>query len=126
MTQFKNSYDLVNARSQKVKELALEIDAKLGQGSDEAIQEALDLRPALEEAEQKLNEAQELYQQLQNSAKKADDVAALFVPVSAEAARVAGESNVISRDAWEEMTPKEQTAFVEKGGKVSKEQEVQE
>lgn len=126
MTQFKNSYDLVNARGQKVKELALEIDAKLGQGSDEAIQEALDLRPALEEAEQKLNEAQELYQQLQNSAKKADDVAALFVPVSAEAARVAGESNVISRDAWEEMTPKEQTAFVEKGGIVSKEQEVQE
>ncbi|MGI6260020.1 MAG: hypothetical protein ACOYKC_09210 [Anaerolineaceae bacterium] len=126
MTQFKNSYDLVNARSQKVKELALEIDAKLGQGSDEAIQEALDLRPALEEAEQKLNEAQELYQQLQNSAKKADDVAALFVPVSDEAARVAGESNVVSRDAWEKMSPKEQTAFVEKGGKVSKEQEVQE
>lgn len=123
MTQFKNAYDLVNARSQKVKELALEIDAKLGQGSDEAIQEALDLRPALEEAEQKLNEAQELYQQLQNSAKKADDVAALFVPVSEEAAKAAGESKTMNRQAFDALSPVEKVEFMKNGGQVTEEEE---
>ena len=121
MTQFKNAYDLVNARSQKVNELALEIDAKLGQGSDEVVQEALDLRPALEEAEQKLNEAQELYQQLQDSAKKADDVAALFVPVSEEAAKVDSRKDTLTRQEYQALSAAEQIAFVNKGGKIEKE-----
>ena len=116
MTQFKNAYDLVNARSQKVKELALEIDAKLGQGSDEVVQEALDLRPALEEAEQKLNEAQDLYQQLQNSAQKADDAAFVFVLVWRMLPKLTAERP--TRQEYQALSVAEQIALPTKAEKL--------
>lgn len=122
MTQFKNAYDLVNARSQKVKDLALEIETKIGEESDEAIQEALDLRPALEEAEEKLVEAKDLYQKLQDSTKEAEDVASLFVPVSEDAAKVDAKKDTISREEYLGLNDSEQSAFLAKGGKIGKEE----
>lgn len=118
--RFKSAYDRAQRCVNMVNEKAQEIEVLLGSESEEDVQKALEMEAALDAAKDEAEKALALYEKLVGSESFVGDAAKLFVPVSEEAAKQAGDSNKVTRDIWNAMTPEEQSAFVAKGGQVVK------
>ncbi len=121
--RFKSAYDRAQSCVNAVNEKAQEIEVLLGSEDEEDVQKALEMEAALDAAKEEAEKALALYEKLVGSDAFVGDAAKLFVPVSDEAAKQAGEVNKVTREMWEAMTPEERSAFSLKGGQVVKDLE---
>ena len=118
MNTFKNAYDLVNKCAEAVKLVAGEINDLLAE--EGGVEQALEKREALDKAEKAFEDAKELYECLQDSAKKTDGVAALFVPASDDVP-AKGDKKSLNRAEFDGLTDKEQATFIQNGGRIEEE-----
>src|SRR3972149_2480689 len=81
MLDLKPYFDAVNTAEAEVQRIANDLDALFREGTDESKGKALELRPALDEAQKKHAEAISLYESMQRS-NRPNDIAKNFVPVS--------------------------------------------
>jgi len=119
MLDLKPYHDAVIATDAEVKRIANEVDAHFQEGTDEGKEKALALRPALDEAQNKADEALNLYESLKKAARPSD-VAMNFVPVSTippnpEAPETPGQ---MKRPDFEALNAVEKRKFALSGGKV--------
>jgi hypothetical protein len=119
MLDLKPYHDAVLATDAEVQRIANEINVHFQEGTDEAKKKALGLRPALDEAQTKADEAMKLYESLKK-ASRPSDVAKNFVPVSAtqpdpEAPETPG---TMKRTDFEVLNAVEKRKFALSGGKI--------
>jgi alcohol dehydrogenase class IV len=102
-----------------VQRIANEIDAFFREGTDESKAKALALRPALDEAQAKHDQAVTLYESMQK-ANRPNDVAKNFVPVSTTSPTDAegSQPTVIKRQEYDRMTLIDRARFIKSGGKL--------
>lgn len=118
MPNLKPYYDAAFAADTEVKRILVEMDAAFTEGTDEGTKKALELRPALDEAKAKSDEANRLYVSMRDAAQTSDAAAALFVPPADPASPdpVGDTAKVMNRSAFDALHPMEQAAFIVGGG----------
>lgn len=119
MLDLKPYYDAVNTANAEVQRVAGEIDALFREGSDESKAKALAMRPALDEAQSKLAEAEKFYESMQ-LANRPNDVLKNFVPVSNTTTDPAegSQPSTIKRQAYDALSLVDRARFVKSGGKI--------
>lgn len=119
MLDLKPYFDAVNKADADVQKIANEIDLKFNEGTDESKLQALALRPALDDAQNKHSEAVALYESMQKT-NRPNDIAKNFIPVSSTPAEDAVDTQptVIKRDAYERMSLNDRAKFIRSGGTV--------
>ena len=119
MLDLKPYFDAVQTANAEVQRVANEIDSLFREGSAESQAKALEMRAALDEAQQKQSEAVALYESMQ-LANRPNDVAKNFVPVSTTETEPAdgNQPAVIKRDDYDRMSLVDRAKFVRSGGKI--------
>ena len=119
MLDLKPYYDAVVATEAALKAKAEEINASFSAGTDEAKTQALALRPALDEAQTKYNDAQTLYESMKK-ASTPSNIEAVFVPVSNTSPTPEPEQpkGVMKLSEFQALSPRERLAFAKSGGKL--------
>jgi hypothetical protein len=117
MPDLKPYFDAVVAADAEVQRIANAIDEKFREGTEESSKEALALRPALDDAQNKHAEVMALYESMQK-ASRPNDVAKNFLPVSETEADPDGnkQPTVIKREAYERMPLEDRAKFIRSGG----------
>lgn len=117
MLDLKPYVDAVNTAYAEVQRIAHEIDTLFREDTDESKAQALDLRPALEEAQTKHADAIEFYETMQN-ATRPNDVAKNFVPVSNTPINDAAghQPTVIKRQEYDRLSLVDRAKFIKSGG----------
>jgi len=117
MLDLKPYFDAVNTAEAEVQRVANELDVLFREGTEESTQKALDLRPALDEAQSKHAEAVSLYQAMQKT-NRPNDAAKNFIPVSNTEPDPAGskQPSVIKREAYERLSLVDRAQFIRSGG----------
>src|SRR3972149_11782632 len=112
-------FDAVNAAEAEVQRIASELDALFRQGTDESTAKALELRPALDEAQGKHAKAIELYESMQR-ANRPNDVVKNFVPVSTTRSDLAegSQPTIIKRADYGRMPLGDRANFIRSGGRL--------
>lgn len=118
MQKLKTLYDAVKAADAEVARLQTEMLSAFELGTDEGKQKALDLRPQLDEARVKADEANMVY----ISARDADAVdpnaaARRFVPVGDNSGNKTAKT--MSRAEFEQMSASDKMSFMLADGKIS-------
>ncbi len=122
MTAFKRAYDLAQKRVQAVNDKAQEIETLLG-GTEEDVNAALVLEPALDEAQAEAQRAIDLYNKLTKAGDLAESTASLFVPVSEAAAENSAAKTTMTREEFDGMSMGDRAKFMATGGKVTDEED---
>ena len=119
MLDLKPYHDAVLTADEEVKCVANEIDALFQEGTDESKEQALALRPALDEAQGKYDAALGLYESIKKAAAPSD-VAKNFVPVSDTSPIPEGEepNGVMKRHDFQALSPADREAHIKGGGTV--------
>jgi len=117
MTDLKPFYDRAKADSDEVTRLQNEANTLINNGTDEGIQAAIDLQPALEAAVIKADGSNKLYISMRNAENTSSNAASLFVPEANETNEEASDK-VMNRAAFEALTPKARMKFVRAGGRL--------
>jgi hypothetical protein len=120
MPNLKPYYDAALAADAKVKQILSEMDTAFNEGTDEGKQKALDLRPALEEAKTKAEEANKLYASMRDASLINDSSAALFTtpPDPAGNDQKDESPKVMKRSDYQALTPKARLVFSKAGGRL--------
>ncbi len=118
MTDLKPYFDRAKADSDKVASLQNEVDTHFNTGTDEGIQAAIDLQPALETAIAAANASNQLYISMRNADQSSSNVASLFVSETNSATEDEPSKNVKTLAEFNAMSPKERLAFSKAGGKI--------
>lgn len=119
MIDLKASFDAVNAAQAHLQQKASQINDMLGQGTDEASAQALEMRPELDAAQAAYDQALDMYQALQ-MVNRPNDIARNFVPVTTDGSP-GGEGEqptTIKRDAYNKLNLVDRAKFVQSGGKI--------
>lgn len=96
-----------------------EINALFSDGTEEGKRKALELRPALDEARTKAEQANELYVSMRDASLVADNSAALFTPADPAAIdQKNSNSEVMKISDFRALPPSERLAFAKRGGKL--------
>lgn len=119
MLDLKPYFDAVNAAEAEVQRIAHDVDALFSQGTDESKAEALALRPALDEAQRKHDEAVALYESMQRS-NRPNDIARNFVPVSTTSPDPAegNQPTAIKRADYDRLSLVDRARFIRSGGTI--------
>jgi len=119
MLDLKPYYDAVVDAEADVQRIAAEIDVHFQAETDEGKAKALKLRPALEEAQTKLDEVTTFYASMQN-ATRPNDVIKNFIPVSETEAdpEEGSQPTVIKRGEYEQLSPTDRYKFIRSGGTI--------
>lgn len=119
MLDLKPYFDAVQAADAEVQKIANEIDVNFREGTEESKLQALVLRPALDDAQNKHAEAVSLYEAMQN-ANRPNDIAKNFIPVSDTPAEdaVDHQPTVIKRDAYNRLSLDDRANYIRSGGTV--------
>jgi ElaB/YqjD/DUF883 family membrane-anchored ribosome-binding protein len=117
MLDLKPYFDTVNAAEAEVQRVASELDALFREGTDESKVKALELRPALDEAQSKHADAVSLYEAMQ-LANRPNDIAKNFVPVSNATPEPAegSQPTTIKRAEYDKMSLRERAFYIRSGG----------
>ncbi len=117
MLDLKPYFDAVNAAESEVQRIAGEIDALFREGTDESKVKALEMKPVLDAAIAKHDEAVALYEAMQK-ANRPNDVAKNFVPVSNTLPDQAENNQpaVIKRAEYDRMNLIDRARFIRSGG----------
>jgi ElaB/YqjD/DUF883 family membrane-anchored ribosome-binding protein len=119
MLDLKPYFDAVNTANAEVQRIAAEIDVLFREGSEESKVKALALRPALDEAQKKLAEAESFYESMQ-TATRPNDIAKNFVPIADPDPEAEGsQPTVIKRQDYDQMSLVDRAKFVKSGGTVT-------
>jgi hypothetical protein len=119
MDNLKPFIDAVNAAADEVQRIASEIYALYEEGSVESKVKALDLRPALDQAEAEHEKQLALYESMQK-AHRPNEIAKNFIPIStAQPDQTEGsQPTVIKRSAYNEMSLVQRAQFIKSNGTV--------
>lgn len=120
MLDLKGPYDVVNAARAAYESKAAEIAALLGQGTEEATQQALALQETLDKLQADHQEKKSLYEKLVQ-ANSPDNVAKLFVPANSPTPAEAKPEGVgtMTLVDYNKLSPKDRLAFAKAGGKLT-------
>jgi hypothetical protein len=127
MPNLKPYYDAALAADAEVKRILAEMDAAFNDGTPEGKQKALDLRPALDEAQKKAKQANELYASMRDASLVNDNMAALFT-TPPDVTDPPGSQNLtdgkkaeapkMKLTSYRMLPPKERLAFAKKNGQL--------
>jgi ElaB/YqjD/DUF883 family membrane-anchored ribosome-binding protein len=119
MLDLKPYFDAVNAAEAEVQRVASELDGLFREGTDESKVKALELRPALDEAQKAHAEAVSLYETMQK-ANRPNDEAKNFVPVSTtQTEQTEGnQPTVIKRQEYDRLSLMDRGRFIHSGGTI--------
>ena len=119
MLDLKPYYDAVLTTDAEVKRVANEINALFQGETDEGKAQALALRPALDEAQKKADEAMTLYEAMKK-ANRPSDIAKNFVPVSNTSTTPDEETpaGTMTRSDFEALNTFDRMAFIKSGGQI--------
>jgi hypothetical protein len=119
MDNLKPFIDAVNAAADEVQRIASEIYTFYEEGSVESKVKALDLRPALDQAEAEHEKQLALYESMQK-AHRPNEIAKNFIPIStAQPDQTEGsQPTVIKRSAYNEMSLVQRAQFIKSNGTV--------
>lgn len=119
MLDLKPYFDAVNAAEAEVQRVANEIDTLFREGTDESQASAVALRPALDEAQSKHDDAVAMYEAMQK-ANRPNDIAKNFIPVSDQSPDpdAAQQPTVIKRAEYEKLNLVDRAKFIRSGGSV--------
>lgn len=120
---FKNAYDHAQKKVQAVKDVSTQIEDLLGTEKEEDEAKALELESALDAAQAEADKAVSLYKKLNATSNYAGNVAELFVPVSDEASKTAGEPKTMTRAEFTKLDTEAQLKFFQNKGRVSEKDE---
>lgn len=116
----KKYFDRAKADSDEVTRLQNELDSLFNNGTDEGIQSAIDLQPALEAATKKAGESNKLYLSVRDAANLSGNAASLFVNSNPEDEDENGDGDekVMSLAAFNALSPKARLSFSKAGGRI--------
>jgi len=118
MADLKRYYDRCVVAEAEVQRIAAEVDTLLEAGGEENEARAMELRPALDGALERADEAQELYASMQRS-NRPNDAAKNFVPVSNTSLEGEDEQpSTIKRSEFELLDDGARDKFIRSGGRV--------
>lgn len=110
--------DRAIAKEAEVQRIAAEIDRLFTDGTDEGQVKALELQPALEEAQSEAAKALAFYESVLKT-NRPNDIAKNFVPVSTETEDADGsQPSVIKRPEYDRMDLVQRALFIKSGGRV--------
>jgi len=120
MPNLKPYYDAALAADAEVKRILAEMDAAFNDGTPEGKEKALSLRPALDVAQQKAKEANELYASMRDASLVNDSMASLFTtpPDPATDHQTDASPKVMKLSEFRALPPKDRLAFSKAGGKI--------
>ena len=120
MPNLKPYYDAALAADAEVKRVLNDMDVAFNEGTEEGKSKALELRPALDEAKAKAQQANELYISMRDASLVNDKAASLFVhPADPGATGQQGaDPKVMNRAAFRELDPAAQMKFIKAGGQL--------
>jgi hypothetical protein len=120
MSNLKPMYDAALNADAEVKRVLNEMDTLFNDGTEDGKKKALELRPALDEAKNKAEQANLLYVSMRDASLTTDNSAALFTPPADPATQDPKDANpkAMNRAAFNLLHPVEQAAFVTGGGIV--------
>jgi len=120
MPNLKPYYDAALAADADVKRILNEMDAAFNEGTDEGKEKALALRPMLDEAKTKAEEANKLYASMRDASLVNDSMAALFTtpPDPAKDDQTDANPKVMKLHEFNALSPKDRLAFSKAGGKI--------
>jgi len=111
-------FDRAKADTDEVTRLQNEVDTLFNNGTDEGIQAAIDMQPALEAVVVKASASNKLYISMRDAANTSGNAAALFV-ATPEQPEEPEEDKVANRADFSAMKPAQREAFLKRGGKVT-------
>jgi hypothetical protein len=120
MSNLKPYYDAALTADAEVKRVANEIDTLFNDGTEDGKSKALELRPALDEAKNKAEEANQLYVSMRDASLVNDNASTLFTTPADPAntnPKTEG-SKEINRAGFQALSPAARMAFIQAGGKV--------
>jgi hypothetical protein len=121
MPNLKPYLDAARSADTEVSRIMNEIDTHFTDftdGNEDGKKKALDLRPALDDAKIKAEQANTLYVSMRDASLIGDHTAALFSAPSDPAQAEPSTPNVVNLSGWNTMTPRERLAFAKAGGKL--------
>ena len=119
MPNLKSFYDAALAADAEVKRILANMEAYFNDGTEDGKTKALELRPALDEAKIKAEQANTLYISVRDASLVNDSAAALFTSPADPAAQhdQGGDSDkVMNRAAFRSLSPAAQMEFSKAGG----------
>ena len=118
MIDLKPYHDAVIAADAEVKEIASKINDSFLSETEEGKAKALELKPALDAAQKKYDEALGTYNSMP-AANRPSEVAKNFIPVDATTQGAEGEApKVMNRAAFNALDQINRASFIKGGGKV--------
>jgi len=120
MPNLKPYYDAALAADANVKRILAEMDAAFTDGTDEGKEKALSLRPALDEAQKKAEEANRLYASMRDASLTNDSASSLFTLPPDPAANDQKDDGpkVINRAAFDAMSVSDRQKYIGAGGRI--------
>jgi hypothetical protein len=122
MPNLKPYYDAALAADAEVKRILAEMDAAFNDGTPEGKEKALSLRPALDEAQKKAKDANELYASMRDASLVNDSMAALFTtppdPATSDQKDDSKSPKVMKRSDFQALSPKDRLAFAKADGRL--------
>lgn len=120
MTNLKSFYDAALAADAEVKRILNEMDVAFTEGTEEGKDKALALRPALDEAKSKAEDANRLYISVRDASLVSNQAAPLFVPPPDPASNdpQGADPKVMNRAAFRALDPAAQMAYIKGGGRL--------
>jgi len=117
--------DAAQAADAEKKRILAEMDAAFNEGTPEGKEKALSLRPALDEATAKADQANQLYASMRDASLVTDNMASFFtvppdpaVP-SLNQSDESGKPKTMALPEFKALTPRERLAFAKSGGKLT-------
>jgi len=129
MPNLKPYYDAALKADDEVKRILAEMDAAFNEGTDEGKKKALELRPALDEAKTKAEEANKLYASMRDASLVNDNTASLFTTPPDPANQTDQENRSPGKkfitpkslrlNEYRALSPRDRLAFAKSGGQIS-------
>jgi len=120
MPNLKPYYDAALKADTEVKRILAEMDAFFTDGTEEGKQKALQLRPALDEAQAQAKEANEMYVSVRDASLTNDSMGSLFTSPSdiTETDRPDQSPKSMKRSEFDRSDAATRAKFIKAGGKV--------
>jgi hypothetical protein len=120
MPNLKPYLDAAFKADEEKKRIMADMDAAFNEGTEEGKQRALQMRPALDEAIQAAQEANELYVSMRDGSHTDDSMAALFTtPPDTAQGETDKDPKSMSLKEYQSLAPNERLAFAKSGGQLT-------
>ena len=119
MLNLKPYLEAAQAADAEKKRIASDIDALFNDGTEDGKKKALELRPALDAAKSKAEDANQLYTTMRDASLVEDNSASLFTPSDPAATELNEEKpKVMKLSEYQALSPRARLEYCQAGGKV--------